>query len=404
MGALKPGQLAPGMVLTADVLSREGRILFPAGTRLEPWHIQLLQGLDLDEVRTDREPGTPPPSPGEVLEYARSFFLYVNPDQEALQALFEIAAARALRRVDEGWRLPGLDERRAAGVEHLADVFLADEGRPEKIVEHETALSSFPDIYFRLKAELEAANSSMPRIAEIIGGDVALSAKILRLANSPFYGFAVPVDTVSRAVTLIGTNELATLALGITAINYFKDIPPELIDMQTFWRHSLTCGVLAKLLTRVRPNLNRERFFTAGLLHDVGRLLLFKNMPYASSEAMIFARENGMPLVEAERLTLEFIHTDISAYLLKEWNFPVQFRDLINRHHAPMEAPEPLEAAVVHLADVMANALGVAEGGMYAVPSLDEEAWRILGLKPADLHAVADEFDAQYEKTVAAFF
>jgi HD-like signal output (HDOD) protein len=111
-----------------------------------------------------------------------------------------------------------------------------------------------------------------------------------------------------------------------------------------------------------------------------------------------------MPLVEAERLTLEFIHTDISAYLLKEWNFPVQFRDLINRHHAPMEAPEPLEAAVVHLADVMANALGVAEGGMYAVPSLDEEAWRILGLKPTDLHAVADEFDAQYEKTVAAFF
>jgi HD-like signal output (HDOD) protein len=203
-------------------------------------------------------------------------------------------------------------------------------------------------------------------------------------------------------VTLVGTDELATLALGITAINYFKDIPAELIDMETFWRHSITCAVLAMLLAK-RQGLPPERCFTAGLLHDVGRLLLFKKLPYASTEVMIHARENFLPLYEAERILLEFDHTDVSRALLAEWRFPEAMAGAISGHHDPMAAPDPRTASIQHLADIMANAVGIAAGGMYAVPDLNPAAWDELVMQPTELHALMVSFDGQFERTLAAF-
>ena len=166
------------------------------------------------------------------------------------------------------------------------------------------------------------------------------------------YGFPQTIDSVSRAVALVGAKELSTLALGISAINYFHDIPAELVDMKTFWRHSITCGIFAKLLAGTQTGLAPERFFIAGLLHDVGRLIMFKKLPYASTEAMLFARENSIPLVEAERSIMEFCHTDISEPLLASWKFPEGLSNMINFHHNPMEFPNPLEPAIIHIAEI----------------------------------------------------
>lgn len=400
MALIQTRDVKPGMVLAADVLSRDGRVLFTAGAALEPWHVQVLKtlgvaGVEIEELQRRV-------TPDQAADYTRAAFLYVNPDHPAMQALFEVAAERVLRRAEQGWVLPDMATRQARNVEHLSDVFGPGQASPEEIVKHETELASFPDLYFRLKEMLDSPSSSAKRIADLVSGDVGLSAKLLRLVNSPIYAPATPVDSVTRAVTFIGTNELATLALGITAINYFKDIPAELIDMPTFWRHSLTCAVLGMILAR-RQGLPPERFFTAGLLHDVGRLLLFKKLPYASTEAMIHARENFLPLFEAERILLEFDHTDVSKVLLTEWKFPEAMAQAINFHHDPMHATDPQSGATLHLADIMANAVGIADGGMYAVPDLDPAAWTELNMQPTEIHALILEFDAQFEKTLAAF-
>ena len=400
MGCVQTSNLKAGMVLATDVLSRDGRVLFTSGTTLQPWHVQVLKTLGVDCVEVSAP--VVQVTPDQAADYTRAAFLYVNPDHPAMQILFEIAAERVLHRALRGWVLPDMDLRQARNVEHLSDVFGPGQATPAEIVKHETELASFPDLYFRLKEMLESDTASAKRIADLISGDVGLSAKLLRLVNSPIYSPASPVDSVARAVTFIGTDELATLALGITAINYFKDIPAELIDMPTFWRHSITCAVLAMLLAR-RQGLPPERFFTAGLLHDVGRLLLFKKLPYASTEAMIHARENFLPLFEAERILLEFDHTDVSKVLLTEWKFPEAMAGIINFHHDPMYAPDPQSAAVLHLADIMANAVGIADGGMYAVPDLNPAAWEELSMQPTELHALMVSFDAQFEKTLAAF-
>lgn len=400
MALIQTHDVKPCMVLAADVLSLDGRALFHAGAVLEPWHVQVLKTLGVEGVEIEEVALTV--TPDQAADYTRAAFLYVNPDHPAMEALFEIAAERVLKRAERGWVLPDYAQRTARGVEHLADVFSPGQASPEEIVKHETELASFPDLYFRLKDMLESPSSSAKRIAGLVSGDVGLSAKLLRLVNSPIYAPATPVDSVARAVTLIGTNELATLALGITAINYFQDIPPELIDMPAFWRHSLTCAVLAQTLAR-RQGLPPERFFTAGLLHDVGRLLLFKKLPYVSTEAMIHVRENFLPLFEAERILLEFDHTDVSKVLLAEWKFPEAIAGAINFHHDPMRAADPHSGAVLHLADIMANAVGIADGGMYAVPDLDPAAWNELAMEPSELNALMVSFDAQFEKTLAAF-
>lgn len=399
-------ELQAGMVLASDLVASDGRMLYKSGTELEDRHLTQLKRIGVDRVDV-----LPPAGDLDeetlmaVEDYVRDFFLYVNPDFEPSIRMFRAALELTAQRVARGWKLPDADTRRAAGVEHMEDIFVKGMGDPEVIVKHETELASFPDIFFRIKEVLEDESASADRIAKVVSTDMSLAAKLIKLVNSPLYGFPQTIDSISRAVALVGGKELSTLALGISAINYFKDIPPELIDMQSFWRHSITCGIFAKMLAGTQTGLPPERFFIAGLLHDVGRLILFKKLPYAASEAMLFARENSIPLVEAELTTMDFCHTDISEPLLRAWKFPQTLADMINYHHAPMEFPNPLDPAVIHVADNLANAVEISQGGMYVMPTLNEDAWELLGIDAEEFieDAVAG-YDEQVDVIMSAFF
>ncbi|ADU61075.1 MAG: HDOD domain-containing protein [Pseudodesulfovibrio sp.] len=405
--ALTPlDQLTAGMVLSGDLKSADGRLLFRSGTPLEARHIELLRRVGVSGAEVEPPASElPPETLREIEEYVRGFFLYANPDSAPVIAMFRMALEMTGEAVSKGWQLPDANTRRAASVEHMQDIFLKGMGTPETIARHETELASFPDIYFRIREVLEDESASSARIAKVVGTDMSLSAKLIKLVNSPLYGLSQPIDSISRAVTLVGAKELSTLALGISAINYFKDIPHELVDMRTFWRHSITCGIFAKILAGTQVGISPERSFIAGLLHDVGRLILFKKLPYASTEAMLFARENSIPLVEAERAVMDFTHTDISRPLLAAWKFPEELADMINYHHNPMEFPNPLEPAIVHVADCLTNAVEIAQGGMYVVPDVDEDAWELLGLDAETvLVAAADRYCEQIDNILEAFF
>lgn len=405
MGNKKMDELSNGMVLASDLLAEDGRLLFKAGTELEDRHIELLKRVGIKEADVEPSAGTLSDEElREVEDYVRDFFLYVNPDFPPCQEMFRIALDNVAVAVAKGWDLPDETTRRAANVEHMEDLFIRGMGSPATIVEHETELASFPDIYFRIREVLEDGSASAERIAQVVSTDMSLSAKLLKLVNSPLYGFPSSIDSVSRAVALVGAKELSTLALGISAINYFKDIPPELVNMETFWRHSITCGILAKILASKQTGLSVERFFVAGLLHDVGQLILYKKLPYACTEAMLFARENSIPLVEAEQSILDFCHTDISEPLLKSWEFPEGLSNMVNYHHNPMEFPNPLEPAIIHVADILSNVVEISQGGMYVLPAMDEDAWELLGIEPSALGETVEEYKTQIDIIMQAFF
>lgn len=402
---MRVDELQSGMVLSCDLKTADGRLLLPSGLELEERHIQMLTRMGFEEVdvsppRVDLDEDTI----RTIEEYVRDFYLYVNPDHRPMIELFRISLDRTSSAVATGWKLPSVEERRAQSVEHLDDLFLKNMGGPEDIVRDETELESFPDVYFRIREVLDSTNVSADKLASVVSTDVGLSAKLLKLVNSPFYGFTSSIDSISRAVALVGGQELSTLALGISTISYFKNIPPELINMEQFWRHSISCGVFARLLAEKQEGIQSERLFIAGLLHDVGRLIMFKKIPYASREAMLFARENSLPLHEAERDVIGFCNTDVSKHLLAEWKFPKALSDIIDNHHDPMAFPNPLEPAILNIAGNMASAVRIAEGGMYVLPGIAAEAWEALGLNLEFLREAVTAYDTQIDQIQNAFF
>lgn len=396
--------IEPGMVLAKDVAGLDGSTVLEAGAVLGPEQVDALADLGRSAIFVKPGEGMDPKdiALARIEHHVRRFFAYVDPDNPAFEEMFQVSLRRCAKAIGEGWSPPCEADLLARNVEHLSDLFLRDAGAPEDIVRHEIELASFPDIYFKIKEVLDSPTSSADDIAKVVNTDVGLSAKLLRLVNSPFFGFSTTIDSVTRAVSLVGVKELSTLALGISTINFFKDIPPELMDMKMFWTHSLRCAVFAKLLA-VRQGLPSDRFFTGGLLHDVGRLVLFKNMPYASTEAMLYARGDMVPLVEAEAEVLGFDHTEVGRLLLEQWQFPANLTMLIAHHHDPSAASDPREAAVLQLADNLANAAEIAAGGVYVLPGMERSAWDSLALEIEDLDEVMALHDAHIEDITATF-
>ena len=196
---------------------------------------------------------------------------------------------------------------------------------------------------------------------------------------------------------MVGTAQVRDLALATSIVSTFDGVPEDLVDMESFWRHSLLCGVAARVLAVQRRELNVERFFVVGLLHDIGRLVLFLVEPEASREAIVRTREHGELLHEAERKVLGFDHTHVGSALMTQWNFPAVFGEVLGYHHQPaMAAHFPVEAAAVHVSDVIANGLRIGSSGQHLVPVLDEGAFDQLGIDPGLAPIMLDDIERQY--------
>ena len=396
--------LQPEMILAKDIPGIDGSIFLPKGHVLGDDDILNLADLDIGNVyiaSMGKEQDAK-----DLLRrcdaYVYKFFMYVNPESDVFNELYRLCLEKTLSLATLDWNFPCAKELRAANVEHMRDLFFKGEGEPRDIVDHETSLVSFPDIYFRIREILASKTSSASEIAKIVSKDIGLTTKLLRLVNSPFYNFTNKIDSIDRAISLVGDNEISTLALGISAVNFFKDIPPELIDMRTFWKHSLSCAIFSKLIA-TKMGLPAESFFTAGLLHDAGRLIIFKNMPYGSVQALLAARSEMIPLVEAEQAVLGYDHTQIGDLLFKAWQMPDFLRDIVAHHHAPEEASNQVHAAVVQLADNMANVTAIPTGGMFVLPGMLEEYWKRLGLDIRVLNDMYSVHDQSIDQILEAF-
>jgi HD-like signal output (HDOD) protein len=238
-------------------------------------------------------------------------------------------------------------------------------------------------------------------VANVIREDTALTARLLKVVNSAFFAFPRRIDTVSQAVTVVGTSQVRDLALATSVLTLFQDLPPDLVDMDGFWRHSLACGVAARVLAGLRRESNVERFFVAGILHDVGKLVVYARIPEKAQEVFRVAREEEILLHEAEHRVLGFDHAQVGEALLSQWNMPPSLRESVHFHHQPRRADRfPLEAAAVHLGDIMAIALGIGSAGERFVPPLSPEGWSTMGLDASLLGPAVEEVELQFEAAI----
>ena len=271
----------------------------------------------------------------------------------------------------------------------------------EHIIKSTTQVASLPTIYIKIDEALSSANCTNTYLVDILSEDTALSARLLRLANSAMFNFPSKIDSISQAITIIGTQQLRALVLASSVMKLFKDIPEDLINMEMFWRHSIACGVCARIFASLRRSANVEYYFLAGLLHDIGRLIMFKEVPNEISSAMKQAKETKQLLFKVEKEILGFDHAKLGAMLLKDWKLPPPLVESTAYHHTPNRSADYQdEVAIVHVADIIANVTQLGSSGEHLVPTLDTQAWDRIGLPDATINVVLDELQKQYNIAV----
>ena len=382
-------QLKPGMVLATDVTDMSGRLLLSKGRAIDPNHLNIFKMWGVPEVQVqdgqeNGPKGAPTVDPEAMRRAAESLKSAFSGNDLNHPAVAEIFRQAVFHRSRSGVS-PAVEPPTVAANDTPPASSSLQMRR--KIRNRDIKLPEVPTLIFKLNDTIADPFSSSDDIARVISKSPGLAAQLLRIVNSAFYGFPSRIDSISRAVTVIGSKELSALAAGIATMEIFKDIPKNVFDTQAFTHHSLTCGVLARILAGGNIR-NTEQLFVSGLLHDIGRMIMFRYFPRQVGTMLAAAADGEACLYDVEKRVMGFRHTDIAADLFEKWKFPVALSQNVVFHHRPTSAQDPARAAVIHLADIIAHALGEGKSGEWCIPALDTAAWDKLRMSSQTLATI----------------
>ena len=274
----------------------------------------------------------------------------------------------------------------------------------EQRLKEVTELISLPEVYLRVRKLMDDPASDIYDFAEVISVDPNLSSRVLRVVNSAYFGFPEPVDSISRAVNMIGLGQLHNMVLGISAISSLN-LPNDILDLKTFWRASLFSGVLARLLGEQIKLAKNDHLFIAGLLHEIGHLILYSKFPLQAVAAQRIAEEQGRAIHEAELEVMGYHYGDIGAMLMANWNLSPELQNLTRNQPNPTAVDvQQVETALMHLA----HSCGQIEATENPAPAdnlIDAEIREMTGLTQEELENSLDEaraISADMERVILA--
>lgn len=373
----------PGMKLAKEVKGANGRLLLPSGIVLEEQHLRIFNIWGVTEVEVVENGAAETVADEDELlaaaeDHAEQLFQYADLSVPPMAALKAASIKEYLNILQEGGELP-TPSPAPEKEPRLPDApFFV---HPLDLIGKDADLASFPDIYYRIMEALENPLTTSNTLADIISKDPGISARLLTLVNSPLYGFGRPIDSLNRAVSMVGTKALSQLALGVTVMDRFKGLDDKHFTMADFWQHSLSCAAINRILATQIMGVSQDLCFVAGMLHDLGRLVMLQIAPEEVHRAHILSRFSGMALVEAEKQIFGFDHCDVAEALFNLWNFPADLSSAAVFHHG-MEDERKLqvEAAICTVGDTLAIAMQYGSGGNEFVHTIPREAWRKLGI------------------------
>jgi HD-like signal output (HDOD) protein len=265
------------------------------------------------------------------------------------------------------------------------------------------SLGSYGPVLHEIEQALQSPQCNLSTIGDAIQKDPDLTARLLRLANSPFFGFANRLSTVSEAVSLLGIQQIQDMIVASSVLEQFRGVPDKFVNKDSFWRHSLAVGITARLLAMERRLPKPDKFFVAGLLHDVGRLVLLSQAGEWAQAVFELYQGERILLRDAERTVLGYDHQQIAGELLQSWSYPPVLVQAVTFHHTPAQSVAKLDAAVVHIADHLVVAMGIGSSGEQYIPPLDDRAWAALGLGPEVVAKIVEAVDEQILAVEEAF-
>lgn len=257
-------------------------------------------------------------------------------------------------------------------------------------------LFALPKPYRELRRLQQNGEASSATISHALGNDPALCAQVLKIANSSLYGLPSKIDSISRAVTIIGQDAVLNLVLATTSIEMFSRYKLPNFDIETYWAHSIRSAILTQELAKTCNVLQTESYFVAGLLHDIGTMVISVKLPELSRALYMSLPDDLSPKYEIEYQSLGFTHADVGAELFSAWSFPEHLIDAIRYHHNPAGAEvSPLSAALVQIGCAYSDL-----NDRYAQELIEPGTWDITGLDRDTVASLSGDLETVYQDII----
>ncbi len=255
-------------------------------------------------------------------------------------------------------------------------------------IERIDTLPTIPGVLRKLLAVIERPRVSISEIGGFIANDPVLTSRVLKVVNSPIYGFPGRISSLNQALILLGLNVVRGMLLGVSV---FEAMQKTMIGL---WEHSLGCAIASRIIAKRMGVKEPEEVSVAALLHDIGKVVLGLKFPEEYRQIMSDAENEGTFIFESEKKILNINHADAGGWIAKKWNFPTNLVEPIEYHHKPhLSRTVPMQTAIVHFADVLTRAKGFGFAGDYFVPAVNPSVWQLLDLSEGDLKEIAVEFE-----------
>ncbi len=272
----------------------------------------------------------------------------------------------------------------------------------ERILKKIGDIASPPWVVQMINRVVADDSSTSETMGNIISKDQALTVKVLRLANSSYYGLSKKVDTISRAVTILGFNAVSNLALTVSVFKLFQTGQSNSqFDFMGLWKHCLACGIGAKVLMCKFSRVEAEKAFICGVIHDLGHVII--QMAFRDRQEKLFTIINNkaeMDIVAAEKEIIGFAHNDAGAAVAEMWHFPEEIVHAIKNHHYMRGAVQRETSLSVLMANEIVKALGLGKSVCPLVYDVEDRAWKMLGFRPEHLPYIVSEIKKSFDESV----
>ncbi len=272
----------------------------------------------------------------------------------------------------------------------------------KKIIEVINSVPTLPSVYQNIIRVMSDKNSTVEDIANVISKDQAASLRLLQVANSPLFGASRTIETVSNAIMYLGFIEVRNIVIALAVINLieknkkFKNFNP-----RDFWKHSLAVGAAARMIAKHLGKSSLEKAFLAGILHDIGKLVLLTYFEDEYIKVTKYIEKNKIFLINAEKEILGFTHCKIGNKLLKKWNLSDYLINAVTYHEEGLIKGKFDEVvAVVHLANIYARALNLGNPGDPLIPKPNEKIWQYVKLPSDYFSSNAETFKKLFNQIV----
>lgn len=258
-------------------------------------------------------------------------------------------------------------------------------------------LVTLPAVYLRLREVLDDPDAGFVDIGNVIGNDPAATARLLKVVNSAYFGLGPQIDTIQRAVGLLGRQQVHDLVLATSVARSFDGVSIAIMDVGRFWERSVRCAIVARELARLRGLLDGEHLFILGLLHDLGHLFMYQAIPTLAAQALSQSCEGDGPLQDVEKALLGFDAATAGARMMQRWRLPESiWRPILHQHTPDQTEDHHHGAAILHLAFALVDAFEQADSPADALQMVPLEAWKTAAVAPDQCTTVAERADAEF--------